>query len=91
MKIDEWAKDKYVEVWDEKGVSSTFRTPTKIEINKAFKKWVKMSKLHKQNEKIRKELEKLENSCDHHLFMDESGYPYNLRSCAICGEVLGEI
>lgn len=39
---------------------------------------------------IKKRTELLD-QCDHKLFVDIAGWPYNIRKCAVCGHGLGMV
>lgn len=36
-------------------------------------------------------LKKLQDRCDHKLFTDREGFPYDVRTCVTCGKSLGLI
>ena len=81
----------FVEEWDEAHASSKPRdcTPEELAAHKEL-----MDKIKASREIIRKEeekLAKLEKSCKHVVLVDTAGWPYDIRSCATCGQGMGLI
>lgn len=42
-------------------------------------------------ERAEKKLHDLRTKCDHRVFKDSPGVPYNLRNCCICGAGMGTV
>ena len=67
------------------------RRATKTEIAKRKLLREKITKLRLQEIKVGKQLHEALASCDHLIFRDIEGFPYDSRECVTCGKHLGLI
>jgi predicted Rossmann fold nucleotide-binding protein DprA/Smf involved in DNA uptake len=69
----------------------TFRDATPAELKEALQTNTRVTEILKQQEQLEAEYDKLQTACQHTVFYDTAGWPYDFRTCAACGTSLGSI
>jgi len=81
--------DPFVEVREGAGSTCRDTTPEELAASESLKKQIADARA--ELEKAESKLKELEQGCQHIVRVDTAGWPYDLRHCHACGELLGSI
>ena len=84
-------KDRKLFVEIRNGQRVTNRAATREEQLQSNHKRLNLGLIRDQIRHLEQEEQKLINECDHKVFYDIEGWPYDIRTCNGCGKHLGTI